>query len=175
MRLAASRCYHASQVFLHPIAHVRIDGIKWVLDYWLSTHRLCVPGDGCKVYTWPLLIYARPHAEYPNRIWQMGIRPFVNRAVATGLIPRSDYWLSSRRRRLNCSPVHAGSTGTATVTGVTLPTISEPGGSSCQASPPVRHRLGLLRCSLHLPRRVLVLAYLARYRPRPARRAARLR
>src|ERR1700722_15259813 len=85
--------YHHSRIYTHPIAHVRFDGVSWVLDYWKTRHRLCVPG-GCRMFRWPLIIFARLHARHPHRVVTLPPRPLVHRAIATGLLPASDYWLS---------------------------------------------------------------------------------
>lgn len=124
-----ARGYSHSPVYLHPIARVRVDGIRWDLDYWDSTHRLCVPGQGCRVYTWPLIIFARPHAKYPDRVVNLKLRPFTAKAVATGLIPARDYWLS-----VACgAELQSGAkglTGACSITGTTVPVIRQLGGSS---------------------------------------------
>jgi hypothetical protein len=112
-----ARGYQHSKVYTHPIAHVRFDRVSWVLDYWKTKHRLCVPG-GCRVFRWPLIIFARLHARHPNRVVSLRLRPFVTRAIATGLLPASDYWLS-----VACgAELQAGAkglSGTCSVTGTT--------------------------------------------------------
>ena len=57
-----ARGYQHSKIYTRPIARVRLDGFSWVLDYWMSKHRLCVPG-GCRVFSWPLIIFARTPRE----------------------------------------------------------------------------------------------------------------
>jgi hypothetical protein len=114
-----ARGYQHSKIYTRPIARVRLDGFSWVLDYWMSKHRLCVPG-GCHRFRWPLIIFARTHAKYPNRVVSLPLRPFVTRAIATGLLPASDYWLS-----VACgAELQAGAKGlggTCSVTGTTAP------------------------------------------------------
>ena len=124
----AARGYQHSKVYTHPIARVGFDGVSWDLDYWRSKHRLCVPG-GCRVFRWPLIIFARLHARYPNRVVSLPLRPFVTRAIATGLLPASDYWLS-----VACgAELQAGAkglAGTCSVTGATAPVMDKLGSHS---------------------------------------------
>lgn len=124
----SARGYEHSPVYTHPIRRVRIGGIRFDVDWWMSSHRLCVPA-GCKTFTWPLIILARVHGKYPDRVVRMRLRPFIDQALATGLIPRSDYLLSLAAGAELQSGAR-GLSGTGSVTGTTLPTITEPGGSS---------------------------------------------
>ena len=88
-----ARGYQRSRIYTRPVARVRLDGVVWALDYWKTRHRLCVPG-GCRTFKWPLIIFARLHARNPDRVVGLPLRPFITRAIATGLLPASDYWLS---------------------------------------------------------------------------------
>lgn len=123
-----ARGYQHSKIYTHPIARVRLDGFSWDLDYWISKHRLCVPG-GCHRFRWPLIIFARIKAKYPNRVIRLPLWPFVSRAIATGLLPASDYWLS-----VACgAELQAGANGlggTCSVTGTTAPVTDELGSHS---------------------------------------------
>jgi hypothetical protein len=114
-----ARGYRHSRIYTRPIARVRLDGFSWDLDYWKSKHRLCVPG-GCRVFSWPLIIFARRHARQPDRVVSLPLRPFVTRAITTGLLPPSDYWLS-----VACgAELQAGANGlggTCSVSGTTAP------------------------------------------------------
>lgn len=124
----SARGYQHSPVYTHPIRRIRIDGIRFDMDWWTTSHRLCVAGV-CKQYTWPLIILARVHAKYPLRVVNMPLKPFIQQALATGLIPRSDYLLSLAAGAELQSGAR-GLSGTGSVTGTSAPVIHPPGASS---------------------------------------------